>query len=70
MTRIVQIIDSKLIILIFFQEELEAWKEDGLLDLHVAFSRDQDQKRYVTHILRETGDKVWDLLQQVLNSYL
>jgi len=47
-----------------YQEELEAWKEDGLLDLHVAFSRDQEQKRYVTHILRETGDKVWDLLQQ------
>ena len=24
-----------------YQEELEAWQEDGLLTLHVAFSRDQ-----------------------------
>ena len=47
------------------QEELEAWKNEGVLDLHVAFSRDQEEKRYVTHILRETGENIWGLLQQV-----
>jgi len=47
-----------------YEEELEAWKSEGVLDLHVAFSRDQEEKRYVSHILRETGENVWSLLQQ------
>ena len=45
-----------------YQDELEDWEKDGLLTLHTAFSRDQKQKRYVTHCLRETGSAVWDLL--------
>merc|ERR1712198_822128 len=32
-----------------YQDELEAWQTDGLLTLFTAFSRDQEQKRYVTH---------------------
>lgn len=47
-----------------YQEELEAWAEDGLLDLKVAFSRDQAEKRYVTHLLRESAAYVWQLLEQ------
>jgi len=47
-----------------YQDELEAWAENGVLDLHVAFSRDQAEKKYVTHLLRETGEKVWKLLDQ------
>lgn len=47
-----------------YQEELEAWQEEGLLDLRVAFSRDQAEKRYVTHLLRESGEYVWQLLDQ------
>ena len=35
-----------------YQEELEAWEEDGMLTLFTAFSRDQAEKRYVTHCLR------------------
>ena len=35
-----------------YQEELEAWEEDGVLTLFTAFSRDQAEKRYVTHCLR------------------
>jgi len=53
-----------------YQTELENWKEDGLLDLHVAFSRDQAEKRYVTHLLRETGEKIWNLLEQGAHLYV
>ena len=35
-----------------YQEELEAWEEVGMLTLFTAFSRDQAEKRYVTHCLR------------------
>jgi len=53
-----------------YQEELEAWQEDGLLTLHVAFSRDQAEKRYVTHCLREQGEEVWKLLDQGAHLYV
>ncbi len=39
---------------------------DGALTaLHVAFSRDGPQKRYVTHLIREQAATVWGLLQLV-----
>jgi len=47
-----------------YQDELEQWQTDGVLDLHVAFSRDQEKKRYVTHLLNENGQHVWELLEQ------
>jgi len=47
-----------------YKEELEGWADDGVLTLHTAFSRDQAEKRYVTHCLRETGAEVWSLLDQ------
>lgn len=53
-----------------YQEELEGWQEDGLLTLYTAFSRDQEQKRYVTHCLRETGAQVWQLLDQGAHLYV
>ena len=53
-----------------YQEELEAWEEDGLLTLYTAFSRDQEEKRYVTHCLRETGAQVWQLLDQGAHLYV
>ena len=53
-----------------YQEELEAWEEDGLLTLYTAFSRDQAEKRYVTHCLRETGAQVWQLLDQGAHLYV
>merc|ERR1719295_1619192 len=53
-----------------YQNELEAWEEDGLLTLHTAFSRDQKEKRYVTHCLRENGVSVWDLLDQGAHLYV
>ena len=53
-----------------YQDELENWEKDGLLTLHTAFSRDQKEKRYVTHCLRETGSAVWDLLDSGAHLYV
>jgi len=53
-----------------YQDELEAWQEDGLLDLRVAFSRDQAEKRYVTHLMREAKEYIWQLLQQGAHLYV
>jgi sulfite reductase (NADPH) flavoprotein alpha-component len=41
----------------FHREELEAWKASGLLDrLDLAFSRDQAERVYVQHRLRENAE--------------
>ena len=53
-----------------YQSELEGWEEEGLLTLYTAFSRDQQEKRYVTHCLRETGAEVWQLLEQGAHLYV
>ncbi len=45
-----------------YREEMEQYVEDGVLTLFTAFSRDQAEKVYVTHRLREQADKVWTLL--------
>ena len=49
-----------------YQEEWQALLQAGVLSgLHVAFSRDQPQKVYVTHLIRQQAPLVWHLLQQV-----
>merc|ERR1719195_1860294 len=53
-----------------YQSELEAWEADGVLTLFTAFSRDQAEKRDVTHCLRESGEKVWELLEQGAHLYV
>ncbi|XP_054273617.1 NADPH--cytochrome P450 reductase [Macrosteles quadrilineatus] len=45
-----------------YQEELEGYEKIGLLKLHVAFSRDQAEKVYVTHLLKENKDEVWRII--------
>jgi NADPH-ferrihemoprotein reductase len=46
-----------------YQEELEAYVSDGTLTkLYTAFSRDQPQKVYVSHLLRENMAEVWDII--------
>jgi len=45
-----------------YQEELEQFEADGVIKLSVAFSRDQEQKVYVTHHLRERAAEVWRVL--------
>nr|AQR00227.1 NADPH-cytochrome P450 reductase [Cnaphalocrocis medinalis] len=45
-----------------YHEELEEFEKNGDVILNVAFSRDQAQKVYVTHLLEKNLDKVWDIL--------
>ncbi|XP_043191359.1 NADPH--cytochrome P450 reductase-like isoform X1 [Amphibalanus amphitrite] len=47
-----------------YREELEKYEADGVIKLSVAFSRDQAQKVYVTHHLKEHAADVWRLLGQ------
>lgn len=47
-----------------YQSEWLAWRRDGLLSrLDVAFSRDQEDKRYVQHSLRENAIELWNWIR-------
>merc|ERR1712098_722824 len=46
-----------------YRNELGEFVEKGVLTLYTAFSRDQQEKVYVTHRLRETKSDVWKLLE-------
>ena len=51
---------------VLYREELEAFLATGVLaGLHIACSRDQLKKVYVTHLIRQQAVLVWRLLQQV-----
>lgn len=46
-----------------YEDELTSYQGNGTLtDLHVAFSRDQEQKVYVTHHIAENKDSIWQIL--------
>merc|ERR1711916_347810 len=46
-----------------YRDELEEYLDQGVLsDLHVAFSRDGDQKVYVQHLLKDQADAMWSLI--------
>lgn len=46
-----------------YRDELEAFRECGVLDeLHVAFSRQSDQKVYVQHLLDKNSQDTWRLI--------
>ncbi len=48
-----------------YEEELEGYKTEGVLSgLHLAFSRDQQQKVYVQHLLQEQGKEIYQLLEK------
>ncbi|MDB5092294.1 MAG: NADPH--cytochrome reductase, partial [Candidatus Eremiobacteraeota bacterium] len=46
-----------------YREELEAFATEGIVELHVAFSRVDPAKRYVQHLIAEQGDALWPLLE-------
>ncbi len=46
-----------------YREELEAFARDGLVTLHVAFSREGPEKRYVQHLIAERAAELWPLLE-------
>lgn len=45
-----------------YRDELERWAADGIVELHVAFSRAAAVKRYVQHDIGEHADDVWSVL--------
>lgn len=46
-----------------YQEELEKYLEEGALTkMYVAFSRDQAEKVYVTHLLRQNKKELWEII--------
>ncbi|KAK9889638.1 hypothetical protein WA026_007015 [Henosepilachna vigintioctopunctata] len=47
-----------------YQEELEEYERNGLLKLHLAFSRDQPQKIYVSHLLEQNADELWNVISE------
>lgn len=47
-----------------YKEELETFQESGVLsELHLAFSREQENKVYVQHLLMKNGQATWDLIR-------
>ncbi|XP_055598762.1 NADPH--cytochrome P450 reductase [Uranotaenia lowii] len=45
-----------------YEEELEDYVKRGVIELRVAFSRDQAQKVYVTHLLEEDQNLLWSVI--------
>ena len=46
----------------FFEDEWETLVQEKKLALYCAFSRDQEDKVYVQHIMRNNADYFWDLI--------
>lgn len=54
-----------------YQTEWLAWRKSGLLThLDVAFSRDQQEKIYVQHRIREKAIEIWNWLQEGAHIYV
>lgn len=51
-------------------EQLQQWQKSGLIESHLAFSRDQEEKVYVQHRLIEQADKVWSLIRSGAQLYI
>nr|CAD7261659.1 unnamed protein product [Timema shepardi] len=45
-----------------YEEELTEYVNKGVLKMNVAFSRDQKEKVYVTHLLENTLDEIWRVI--------
>lgn len=45
-----------------YKEELEVYINNGTLILHTAFSREQPQKVYVTHLLEQNKEELWRVI--------
>lgn len=53
-----------------YREELEKFAEEGVADLHVAFSRQDKKKVYVQDLLRENRDEVWQMIEDGVHIYV
>ena len=55
----------------YYRDELEQMRDDGFLtELDLAFSRDQQQKVYVQHLMRDRGAQLWSWLQDGAQLYV
>lgn len=45
-----------------YEEELNEYVKKDVLTMHVAFSRDQAHKVYVTHLLQKNMDEIWRVI--------
>ncbi|XP_024882991.1 NADPH--cytochrome P450 reductase-like [Temnothorax curvispinosus] len=45
-----------------YREELEEYVKNGTLTLHTAFSREQQHKVYVTHLLEKNKEELWRVI--------
>lgn len=45
-----------------YEDELNEYVKNGVLKMHVAFSRDQAHKIYVTHLLEQNMDEIWKVI--------
>lgn len=48
----------------FFKDEWEALAKEGKLELYCAFSRDQEDKVYVQHVMKEHATHFWKLIRE------
>lgn len=54
-----------------YQDELEGYEKNRTLsNLNVAFSRDQEHKVYVTHLLKNDENLVWEIIKSRGNIYV
>jgi sulfite reductase (NADPH) flavoprotein alpha-component len=54
-----------------YREEIEAFHADGVLkNLSLAFSRDQDHKIYVQHLMIERGREIWSWIMRGAHIYV
>jgi cytochrome P450/NADPH-cytochrome P450 reductase len=53
-----------------YEDELQAFAEQGVTQLSVAFSRLNGQKTYVQDKIKQEQDQVWHLLQQGATIYI
>lgn len=54
----------------FVEQELNEYVQNGTLKLRAAFSRDQAEKIYVTNLLREDCDLVWQVIDNKGHVYI
>lgn len=45
-----------------YRDELQQYVDNGTLILHTAFSREQANKVYVTHLLEQNMDELWRVI--------
>ena len=53
-----------------YEDELKAWDEAGLCELHVAFSRETKERVYVQDLIRRERARVWELLEAGAKFYV